>query len=173
MTLYFEAPNATRALIANDAAFSAGLLELDLETLTPLSGDLYHYPEPWDLNDGLPEGLGDGLRSVYVKLENALGIQGKAESHAVVLDTTTPSLSVALAPEQSAYAPGTTVQSSSSRPTRPSLALPASAWQGRSHPRSQPERRLPHHAADERGRHGVEPQRRGERSGTERGELVP
>ena len=102
-------------------------MELDLETLTPLSGDLYHYPEPWDLNDGLPEGLGDGLRSVYVKLENALGIQGKAESVALTLDTTTPSLSLVISPEQAAYAPGATVEllisANEARDGEPTLTL--------------------------------------------------
>ena len=110
VTLYIDAPSATRVLIANDAAFSVGLKELELATMTPITGELYAYPEPWDLNTGLPEGTGDGLRSVYVRLENALGLQGKAQSRSVILDTTPPSLSVVISPEQSAYAPGDTVE---------------------------------------------------------------
>ncbi|MGB0592516.1 MAG: Kelch repeat-containing protein [Myxococcota bacterium] len=110
VTLYFEAPNATRALLANDAAFSLGLKEVTLKDLTPIEGTLYRYPGDWDLNAGLPEGTGDGLRSVYVKLENALGLQGKARSHAVILDTTRPTLSIVLSPEQDAYAPGSTIE---------------------------------------------------------------
>jgi hypothetical protein len=85
--------NADSVTVANDPPFSLGVETLQLSDLIVVSGDLYRWPATWDLNAGLSGQLGDGMRSVFVRLSNQQGLQSEVTQASVFLDTTPPIVS--------------------------------------------------------------------------------
>ncbi|MED6335969.1 MAG: hypothetical protein VYE81_11255, partial [Planctomycetota bacterium] len=91
VTVYVQAPHASQATLANDLSLSKGRRVLEIRDTTAfeeVGEDLFRLIAPWDLNEGL--GDGDGSRSVYLQLQNEVGLAANTIERSVVLDTTPP-----------------------------------------------------------------------------------
>ena len=101
---------AVSLVLANDVSFSANLTTIELSEARK-DNQCWHEEDNgttvdvcdiagWNLQAGLPEGLGDGLYSVYVKFVDQYGYESKAFKDSVLLDTQGPVVIVAsLTPE--------------------------------------------------------------------------
>ncbi len=87
--LQFEAHRADEVILSNFSDFPEGKRSVfSLNDLEKDENGLFTVAE-WNLNDGL-EDTGDGQRTVYMKLVNALGYESSLYSRSLVLDTEAP-----------------------------------------------------------------------------------